>query len=931
MGADFSRIRSNPLLDIAGVELKQGGVVLDADFNEFVAVVDRRLRAAASDILGRSTVSSTTPDAFKITAIPGGLQIGKGRLYVDGLLAENHGAADPAKKLFDPLMAEPVFADPVTYGTQPYLPNLPLPSGGTTLPPLPQTGKHLVYLEVWQREVTHLERPELVEPAVGVETSSRLQTVWQVRVLEADAGRADCGSPDGEVEGWVLLTAPSTGRLTTGTFEVPPETDPCELPPSGGYRGLENQTYRVEIHDPGQPADKATFKWSRENASVGSRVASMISATELELQTLGRDDVLRFNTGDWVEVIDDASELSRGTGVIRRITVIEAARRITFASPLPTEMLPALPTFPNSDFPRTGNLRVRRWDQHGKVLSTAAGGTTLPIQDLDAVNSTGVIKVPAAGTTLLLENGVTVNFPSTGTTRFRAGDYWVFVARTANASVELLTNEPPRGIHHHYARLGIWDVAAGTVTDDCRTQWPPHSEGHDCSCTICVTPQSHASNELTIQKAITEVIKAGGGTVCLDVGEYKLWEPVKIEGASSVKLVGRGVASVLLATEAAGAVLVNKSQDIVLESFSVQCTRLSNAPQGAVGVVVSRGIRIEHLTIHVESENPQGAAIGLADALMDISLRANTLVAPIGVRSGNTHGGGAGLADVRIEDNDFDCGTAAIAFAPGTVHQLVNRISGNRVNGCSEAGFLLTGMTAPGYGLEVRANVFSVLGHGVFASLSGLRVLNNDFLQTREAPPKQQCGIILTPAASNLITDCQIVGNRIKGFNGAGISVQAPLRTAMIKQNQIAQVNIGLELVSGGELVHLSIENNQFNDITGFAILAKGEGARYAATGNQIRTRSQEPAVLLEFPGGEGIFSHNECYRDRAGHTPDVHLRGNILIVANNRVVGGGISLDIQAAREHYTVLGNICAGKIVVSPGGLASVWAPLNIQGVP
>ena len=64
MGADFSRIRSNPLLDFAGVELKQGGVVLDADFNEMAAIVDRRLRAAASDILGRSTVSQTTPDAF---------------------------------------------------------------------------------------------------------------------------------------------------------------------------------------------------------------------------------------------------------------------------------------------------------------------------------------------------------------------------------------------------------------------------------------------------------------------------------------------------------------------------------------------------------------------------------------------------------------------------------------------------------------------------------------------------------------------------------------------------------------------------------------------------------------------------------------------------------------------------------------------------
>ena len=45
MTADFSRIRMNPLAAFAGVELQQGRVLLDADFNEQVAVVDRRLRA----------------------------------------------------------------------------------------------------------------------------------------------------------------------------------------------------------------------------------------------------------------------------------------------------------------------------------------------------------------------------------------------------------------------------------------------------------------------------------------------------------------------------------------------------------------------------------------------------------------------------------------------------------------------------------------------------------------------------------------------------------------------------------------------------------------------------------------------------------------------------------------------------------------------
>lgn len=82
MGADFSRVRANPLLDFTGVELKQGSVLLDADFNELVAASDRRLRALASDVLGRATVSSTTPEAFKIGVAAGDLTITRGRLYV---------------------------------------------------------------------------------------------------------------------------------------------------------------------------------------------------------------------------------------------------------------------------------------------------------------------------------------------------------------------------------------------------------------------------------------------------------------------------------------------------------------------------------------------------------------------------------------------------------------------------------------------------------------------------------------------------------------------------------------------------------------------------------------------------------------------------------------------------------------------------------
>ena len=45
MGADLSRVRFNALRDHAGVVLQQGRLLLDADWNELVAIVERRLRA----------------------------------------------------------------------------------------------------------------------------------------------------------------------------------------------------------------------------------------------------------------------------------------------------------------------------------------------------------------------------------------------------------------------------------------------------------------------------------------------------------------------------------------------------------------------------------------------------------------------------------------------------------------------------------------------------------------------------------------------------------------------------------------------------------------------------------------------------------------------------------------------------------------------
>ncbi len=209
--------------------------------------------------------------------------------------------------------------------------------------------------------MTHLEDPGLVEIAVGVDTTARWQTAWQVRLLPVPTG-STCTTDDEDLgDDWLDLIRPSDGRLTADTIEVEDDDDPCELPPGGGYRGLENQTYRVEIHEGGAPGT-ATFKWSRENASVVLPVVEMVSTTVLRLASVGKDDVLRISTDDWVEILDDNAELDGEPGAMRKVTVDDAERTITFTGALPASLQPA-----DADAAAASHLRVVRWDQSGVV------------------------------------------------------------------------------------------------------------------------------------------------------------------------------------------------------------------------------------------------------------------------------------------------------------------------------------------------------------------------------------------------------------------------------------------------------------------------------------------------------------------------------------------------------------------------------------
>ena len=175
--------------------------------------------------------------------------------------------------------AETVGGKPVSYLNQPFLPNPPAITAGG-----------LAYLDVWEREVTAYEAaPALLDPALGgLDTTTRLQTVWQVKLLTTDP------ASDNPVSCATDLNAvfpPSAGRITTLANAPVAPTDPCILPDQGGYRGIENRLYRVQIHLGGDAAT-ARWKWSRENASVVSRVLAIATsggASTLTLDRTGRD------------------------------------------------------------------------------------------------------------------------------------------------------------------------------------------------------------------------------------------------------------------------------------------------------------------------------------------------------------------------------------------------------------------------------------------------------------------------------------------------------------------------------------------------------------------------------------------------------------------------------------------------------------------
>ncbi|MFJ1708996.1 DUF6519 domain-containing protein [Kitasatospora sp. NPDC088346] len=835
MPGDYTRLSFDPVEDFSRPRAEQGRMLRDAYLNELADGVDHRLRALALDVLGPCTAprdldTGGAPEAtgFRIAVAGVSFTIGLGRLYVHGLSLDNHGSG--------PWHVEPGLqdlrgADPVPYEKQPYYRNPP---------PVPETGPHVVYVEAWEREVTAVERHELIDSAVGEETDARMQTVWQVKVLPGGAEGVDCATPDAELPGWAAATAPSAGRLSTAGVAVPADTDPCSVPPDSGYRGFDNRLYRVEVHTGGALGD-ATFKWARDNASVATAVLGVDSTrTVLTVARTGRDDVQRIREGSWVEVLDEARELSGTPGFLARVVTVDRVddptQQVTLSGPLPADLDPT-----------DGSLRtrLRQWDQSGA-----------------SVGGDGAVPVSAATGGLDLEDGVQITFstdPAGGL--LRTGDHWTFTARSADGQVQPLADAPPQGPRRFYGRLAVVDLG-GQVTD-CREVWPPECDG--CGdCTLCVTPESHADGRLTVQDAVDRVRRTGG-RICLAVGEYELDEPVVLDAARGVTLAGHGWGTVLRHRGTGPAVVLAGCRGVTVSDLAIVG---SPPPSGGEN----------DRTDGAGGDEGESVAVGIA---VERSAGVEVVRCAV-VRSGLLAGGGpAALLAVLGGSDRPDADRQALPDVPETAITLVGLVAGLVVRECVLLADVGIASVVQGSPTETRR----------FLTLAGLQLADSVVYGT-------QAGILLDErvqlTAGADVRDCLIVGDQ-----GAAVTWQAhPMQAStVIRDCRIDGGGAGIELACpDGEISRCRITAHAtgLDDARG-ADRAEQPPPRLDGTGIVL--------TAPQFEGVLSAVRVDDCTITTAGPAVALQGAQRDIVVTGNRLDGGTSGVIMRPGSSGLRVL----------------------------
>ena len=373
------------------------------------------------------------------------LGISAGHMYVDGILVEN--------------------AEATTYWDQPY------GHLDREVDQVPGNSGYVVYLRVWEREITVVQDQDLREVALGIhgpDTTARSQVAWQVAAVPVDGTAAQAPKAWEDVVTGRLRAPRGQARARARTPDDA-EQDVCSVSPEAMFRGQENQLYRVEIFRGGVAGQgdgddaaaaaggglPAQFVWSRDNGSDVYAI-SRLAGADVTVADLGRDPRSALDVGDLVELVDDGlvDRMGRDPGTSERrflytVEVVDTLRRTV-----------RLDRDPRGDASAVGHdpdrhPLLRRWD-----------GGPVEVQE---------------GPWLPLEDGVEVQFsaPQQGQQPYRTGDYWLVPARRTTGDVIWPQDDDgpsflrPHGVEYHYAALAFVPSAANGAVKDLRSIFNP--------------------------------------------------------------------------------------------------------------------------------------------------------------------------------------------------------------------------------------------------------------------------------------------------------------------------------------------------------------------------------------------------------------------------------------------------------------------------
>ena len=805
------------------------------------------------------------------------------------------------------------------YSRQPYLPD-PAP---VTQPDAGRTVRHVVELDVWDREVHQWQDRFLAEPALdGDATTFRRQQVVQVRLREIDPPAVPA-VPLPE-----LPTPTSAGLLSSHVPDgvlpdrhPPEEPDRCrdrclsteQVTTAMGYLGTVNAHVRIEVLAVAGTDDRVLL-WSRDNASLAAQLTADLPADGLTV-SVGSFEAARFRAGDLVTLEDEAARLDPGDPrhppVLRRLRAVDTA---------------------------TGRLELEPDGYHltedpAPLLAGGGPGRVLRTEDVAAVRRWDGADWLVTGVRYRLVDNITFAVSGSG---FRPGEYWQLTARVvapdgaAQGLVERRVDAPPDGPHHTWARLGLvvsTREAAGAPVQrtftDLRERFLPLREVRDRlielgarqlapgAFTVVVGDGDrtfgHIDQDLAEGVTGDEAVHAAlaelagrPGTIYLRAGRYVLEHPVVLQQVSGVRILGDGPATRLEVRGAGGAFVLDRcggSAPVVVEQLDLVELPAADVPignepldgAGLVGDLVALDDGGGALT-RADVLHPSTGLAGVLDTMRErvSALRpfegraAASMVATVLElrRLQRTHPGQT-LEDVAPDQ------LATLRRLPHGVLTVSDsrdvRLSRLRVESTERSG---SGATA-GAGILLTGSLTEV-------EVSGCAVLaGNGLVATALARALSVTALALRPRAGLSIVGLRVVGNDLRArADGTGVGVlvtDGDLEGVLVQDNDIAGFATGVRLQDRAETRHAeSVERTTVSDNRLVAIAEVG----IDALADVVDVRDDEirlARAAAPLRAGVRVAGSHVRVSGCVIDLPDDDPEQSLLALTAGVVVGGGV------------------------------------------